>query len=278
LLHSPLSASFPPTQELSSYLAPLVAIGITLIATLTPSSSEILKWIPLFLWGFGQNHILNTSTVALMASVDHSQMPVVTGVMWLFRSTVRHFPFLFPDLHPSVPSSPPAARSSSYTCELTAPYLQGQVVGVASSGAILQNFLSRELKKRITGKGAAKAIRDIRINSSIIAALPQHLQDAARQSYATALRHVFVFCAIGATLAWLFVCCVSLSISPFPMPCLHLPLFSQVPDINLERRAGSSPSPPAGGARSAETDPLLVDEAEETIAERRVEADAEERV
>lgn len=86
------------------------------------SSSEYLKWLsvvsgshlsaldsaltPCSLgeqvpMGFGFVYMLNSSFIALLASVDNTDVPAVTGALWLFRTA-------------------------------------GQVVGVASTSAIMQ--------------------------------------------------------------------------------------------------------------------------------------------
>ncbi|KAL8276147.1 hypothetical protein RQP46_011441 [Phenoliferia psychrophenolica] len=76
-------------------------LGVVCIANLGPDSSVASKWLDVFPMGFGFAYMLNTTFVALMASVPHSDIPAVTGVLWLFRTA-------------------------------------GQVTGVASTAAILQ--------------------------------------------------------------------------------------------------------------------------------------------
>ncbi|BGP42556.1 hypothetical protein JCM10450v2_006660 [Rhodotorula kratochvilovae] len=200
----------------ASAVAGLVSvIGVLLIASLTTESTFVARWLDIFPMGFGFNHVLNTSFVALMASVPHTDMPAVTGCMWLFRT-------------------------------------MGQVVGVATTSAILQGTLVRELKERISGKGAAKLIRAIRADSSILSSLPLEVRLPARAAYAVALRHTFWFCALGAVGAWLSVCFVP----------------------NLDLDAGSRPRAAANDAAAETEAPLLPpDEADEAIAERRVERD-----
>ncbi|GAA6050419.1 hypothetical protein JCM3770_004029 [Rhodotorula araucariae] len=216
----------------ASAVAGLVSVvGVLLVSSLTTESSFIARWLdiarylvhsitassdwlgfPQFPMGFGFNHILNTSFVALMASVPHTDMPAVTGCMWLFRTT-------------------------------------GQVVGVATTSAILQGTLGRELKERITGKGAAKLIRAIRADSSILSSLPLEVRLPARAAYAVALRHTFWFCALGAVGAWLSVCFV--------------------PNLDLDPASRTA----APVAEETEAPLLPADEADEAIAERRVEQD-----
>ncbi|GAA5864308.1 hypothetical protein JCM8547_005781 [Rhodosporidiobolus lusitaniae] len=211
--------------RMASVVAGLLSVvGVVLISRLTSDSSNIAKWLDIFPMGIGFNHILNTSFVALMASVPHTDVPAVTGVMWLFRTT-------------------------------------GQVLGVASTSAILQSTLAPELAKRITGKHAAKTIRAIRSDSSIITNLSPQLRQAAREAYALALRHVFWFCAGGAVLAWLSVCFI--------------------PDLNLDPSARPKPAPPASSSSSStviggdeeERLPFAHDEAEDSMAERQLESE-----
>lgn len=105
----------------------------------------------------------------------------------------------------------------------------------------------------------AQLIRAIRSDSSILPSLPLATRQIAREAYALALRHTFWFCAVGAVGAWLSVCFV---------PNL---------DLNAARSA-----PPAAQAAPRTLDeeeqaPLLpADEADEAIAERRLERDAAE--
>ncbi|GAA5995861.1 uncharacterized protein JCM10292_004793 [Rhodotorula paludigena] len=197
-------------------------IGVILISRLTPTSPKIAQWLDIFPMGFGFNHILNTSFVALMAAVPHTDMPAVTGCMWLFRTT-------------------------------------GQVVGVAMTSAILQGTLGHELSEKLTGKGSAKLIRAICSDSSILPSLPPATRQIAREAYALALRHTFWFCAVGAVGAWVSVCFV--------------------PNLDLNA-ARSAPRAEQAAPRTLDEEeaPLLpADEADEAIAERRLERDAAER-
>ncbi|KAK4702438.1 hypothetical protein P7C70_g3786, partial [Phenoliferia sp. Uapishka_3] len=151
----------------TSVVAGIFAVlGVFLIANLSPGSSNFMKWFSNFPVGLGFSFILNTSFIALMASVPHSDIPAVTGVQWLFR-----------------------------TC--------GQVFGVASTAAILQGVLSTELNLHITGPNARKIIKSIREDSSVIERLSPALQLIARQAYRVALRNVFYFALLFAFLAWL---------------------------------------------------------------------------
>jgi len=240
-------------REAAAVVGILPIIGAVLLSFLRTDSSPLHKWLDIGLVGVGFNAILNASFVALMASVPYNEIAAVTGVMWLFRTTVGSFP-----LSPSSPSSPwspwsPSSPSFPSLARANFPSFlsQGQVLGVASTSAILQATLEPALKSRITGKGAKKIIKHIRSDSSIISSLPHHLRTAAREAYALALHRVFLFCAVGATLAWLSVCFVR----PFSTPLLFvfstaiLPLNLRPPTPSIRFPTSTStltpvPSPP----------------------------------
>ncbi|PSR82304.1 hypothetical protein PHLCEN_2v6100 [Hermanssonia centrifuga] len=79
----------------------------------------------------------------------------------------------------------------------------GQVGGVAVSAAIFQSVLNVELHKRIHTDNANELITRIRHSTSLVATLPLELQRAARDSYAVALRTVFILAACSTFLAYL---------------------------------------------------------------------------
>ncbi|KAK4057508.1 hypothetical protein OIO90_001577 [Microbotryomycetes sp. JL221] len=141
-------------------------LGVGLVASLTPESSVFVKWFGVVPMGFAFIFMLNSTLTALLACTHPSQVATVTGALWLFRTA-------------------------------------GQVSGVAVSAAILQTTLGIALNNKITGHGAKHIIERIRRDSSIIATLPASVQQAARDSYAVALKSVFAFCAVFAFLAWL---------------------------------------------------------------------------
>ena len=72
----------------------------------------------------------------------------------------------------------------------------GQILGVSGGGTLFQALLKRQLRQRITGKGADEIISEIRHKTSIVPELPKELQEAAIESYAFALRWVFIGIAI----------------------------------------------------------------------------------
>ncbi|EGG05049.1 uncharacterized protein MELLADRAFT_37062, partial [Melampsora larici-populina 98AG31] len=113
------------------------------------------QWIAIVPIGFGFAWVATSLLVGLMTSVSTEEMAIATALTYLFRYT-------------------------------------GQVVGVAISGAILQNVLVRELHARITGPGSLEIIDKIRKQSSIVSHLPtETLRLIAKESYSKGLMKVF---------------------------------------------------------------------------------------
>jgi len=136
------------------------------ICLLREDSNWFQMWFSIIPLGFGNAVVLQTTLIALLAHIPHSVMAVGTGFGQLFRGV-------------------------------------GQVGGVGIASAIFQSVLDRELQKRINETDAAEKIRAIRHSSRLVASLPPHLQRAARDSYAIALRAVFIFAACATLAAYL---------------------------------------------------------------------------
>ena len=101
--------------------------------------------------------------VALIAAVDPSSVAPAIGGSYLFRAT-------------------------------------GSVLGISLSTAILQNTLSADLSRSITGKGAKQIIQRIRLDVSYINQLHGRYREAAIEAYASAFHDVFWFIFITALL------------------------------------------------------------------------------
>ncbi|BGP16916.1 hypothetical protein JCM10213_007361 [Rhodosporidiobolus nylandii] len=130
-------------------------IALASFCFLDENSGWVQSWLSILPSGFGFASVITATLIALIASVDRSEMATATGLTYLFRYV-------------------------------------GQVVGVASSASLLQAVLTDELHKRITGHGSAKIIDQIRHVATSIPNLPPALQTAARTSYHHALRAVFM--------------------------------------------------------------------------------------
>ncbi|GAA5833772.1 hypothetical protein JCM9279_001622 [Rhodotorula babjevae] len=133
----------------------LPVIALVSFVFLTESSGWFHTWLAILPSGFGFASVITAGLIAIIASVDRSDMATATGLTYLFRYV-------------------------------------GQVVGVASSASMLQSVLNAQLKSRIVGPDAPRIIDQIRHVSTSIPSLPPALQAAARESYRLALRAVFL--------------------------------------------------------------------------------------
>ncbi|KAN0097740.1 Major facilitator superfamily domain containing protein [Tylopilus felleus] len=135
--------------------AVLCIIASVLVASWNDNTSTLHLWLDIVPQGFGMASLITTTLIAMIASVYKEDMAVATGITYLFRTT-------------------------------------GQVLGVSLSGALLQSVLLDQLKKRITGPGSSDIIEEIRHSISSIPDLAPSHRKAAIESYATALRVVFI--------------------------------------------------------------------------------------
>ncbi|KAF9569492.1 vacuolar amino acid permease [Agrocybe pediades] len=142
------------------------------------SSSQFHLWVDLIPQGFGMASFITSTLIAMIVGVYKEDMAVATGITYLFRTT-------------------------------------GQVLGVSLSGAILQAVLLQKLRERITGPDAAQVTGYVRRHAAeIIPTLEPTLRKAAVDSYADALRVVFIFQAALSTLG--FLACLPIQESVLP--------------------------------------------------------------
>ncbi|KAG8902070.1 hypothetical protein FRC01_009670, partial [Tulasnella sp. 417] len=143
----------------------LPTLAAVLLARLQKDSWAITQWLSIIPLGFGNAVVLQSTLIALLASIPHSMLAVGTGFTQLFRGI-------------------------------------GQVSGVAVSSAVFQHLLERELQKRLTGPGSEELIRKIRHDSRLVASLPEETQVLAREAYDIGLRAVFWLTAGAAFTGW----------------------------------------------------------------------------
>ncbi|KAJ6516054.1 major facilitator superfamily domain-containing protein, partial [Mycena sanguinolenta] len=153
-------------------------------------------WLDIVPQGFGMASFITTTLIAMIAGVIKEDMAVATGITYLFRTT-------------------------------------GQVLGVSLSGAILQAVLLQKLRMRIQDPRSAEIIYEIRYvpryimrsrlisnfapcrhSAESIRDLDPRWKTAAIDSYADALRAVFIFQAAMAFLA--FLSCLPIQENPLP--------------------------------------------------------------
>ncbi|KAG9003578.1 hypothetical protein FRB93_010996 [Tulasnella sp. JGI-2019a] len=143
-------------------LPTLTALALSRLRT---DSWTVTQWLTIVPLGFGNAVVLQTTLIALLASIPHSMLAVGTGFTQLFRGI-------------------------------------GQVSGVAVSSAVFQTLLDKELHIRITGDGSDELIQKIRHSSRFVATLPEEVQILAREAYAIGLRRVFICTACAAFLGF----------------------------------------------------------------------------
>ncbi|KAJ6629159.1 vacuolar amino acid permease [Mycena sp. CBHHK59/15] len=142
------------------------------------NSSPVHLWLDIVPQGFGMASFITSTLIAMIAGVVKEDMAIATGITYLFRTT-------------------------------------GQVLGVSLSGAILQAVLLQQLRQRIQGHGSAQVgCLTISHSASSIPHLDPVWRKAAVDSYADALRAVFLFQAAMAFLA--FLCCLPIEDRPLP--------------------------------------------------------------
>ncbi|THV03269.1 vacuolar amino acid permease [Dendrothele bispora CBS 962.96] len=153
-------------------------------------------WFDIVPQGFGMASLITSTLIAMIAGVQKQDMAVATGITYLFRTT-------------------------------------GQVLGVALSGAILQAILLQKLRSRIQGPAEVTHRNDSVIisflyrtnaNSSplflshsteIIPTLNPEQRAAAINSYADALRVVFISQAVWNFLSLLWSLLIQENVLPY---------------------------------------------------------------
>ncbi|KAJ7184647.1 MFS general substrate transporter [Mycena filopes] len=197
-------------KKLNMIFGILPFIGAVLISFLREDSGPIQSWLSIIPLGFGNAVVLQTMLIALLAHLPESHMAVGTGFGQLFRGI-------------------------------------GQVGGVAISSAIFQSRLETELRKRIHTPDAEELILNIRRSSAFIRTLIPEQQRHARDSYAIALRTVYIFAACSTFLAY----CVRLPIPDQDLDKAHARRRSSVPNTESQRRSSTD----AGAIASSSVTP-----------------------
>ncbi|KJA30117.1 hypothetical protein HYPSUDRAFT_125912, partial [Hypholoma sublateritium FD-334 SS-4] len=180
------------------YTLTLVSCAMAILASVLASlwnerTSAFHLWIDLIPQGFGMASFITSTLIAMIAGVFKEDMSVAIGITYLFRTT-------------------------------------GQVLGVSLSGAVLQAVLVKKLRERIQGPNAAQ----VRVHTAqIIPQLEPHHRKAAVDSYADALRVVFICQAAFNFLG--FLACL-------PIQESHLP-YVVFPDVALPQLIGARGTP-----------------------------------
>ncbi|KAI0315395.1 vacuolar amino acid permease [Amylostereum chailletii] len=152
-------------------------LACTMIAFWNESTPTWHLWLDIVPQGFGMASLITTTLIAVIAGVAKSDVAVATGITYLFRTT-------------------------------------GQVLGVSLSGTVIQAVLTSKLRDRIHGPHASEIIARIRHSTDAISSLDPLLRKAAIDSYADALRVVFI-CQIALNFM-AFLSCLPIQENPLP--------------------------------------------------------------
>ncbi|OSC99177.1 MFS general substrate transporter [Trametes coccinea BRFM310] len=155
----------------------MTVVAASLVALWNDNSATWHLWLDIVPQGFGMASVITTTLIAMIAGVSREDVAVATGITYLFRTT-------------------------------------GQVIGVSLSGALLQSILTSKLRERIHGPHAVEIIENIRHSTTIIPELSPELRKAAVDSYADALRVVFICQAAMNFIC--FLCCLPIQENPLP--------------------------------------------------------------
>jgi MFS family permease len=143
-------------KALSLSVLACYCIGTGLLCTLGMDTSDWPAYIYQFLIGLGYGGMLTVTLLAVISAVPHDHQAVITSATYAFRST-------------------------------------GSTIGVTIASAVYQNILVASLHSRFDGQpGAADEIRRIRDSFDELKHLPKGWDAGVKDSFAGALRGVFL--------------------------------------------------------------------------------------
>ncbi len=133
-----------------------VCFGAGMLPTLTINGPDWPEYIYLFCIGLGYGGTLTVTLLAVISAVDHEHQAVITSATYAFRSTCS-------------------------------------TIGITIASAVYQNLLISSLHEKFDGwPGAEDEIRKIRDNFDELKHLPDGWQGGVLDSFALALRGVFL--------------------------------------------------------------------------------------
>ncbi|KAH8824720.1 major facilitator superfamily domain-containing protein [Flagelloscypha sp. PMI_526] len=138
--------------NLSLTSAALTVLASALVFFWNEGTTTLHLWLDIVPQGFGMSSLITTTLIAMIAGVRKEDMAVATGITYLFRTT-------------------------------------GQVLGVSLSGALLQSILLQKLRSRFSDPNL---ISQIRHSADFVKELNPHDRQLAVDSYADALRVIFI--------------------------------------------------------------------------------------
>ncbi|KAG8809966.1 hypothetical protein FRC17_003150 [Serendipita sp. 399] len=141
---------------------------------------SIHSWLDIVPNGLGVSSTISSTTTAIIACVAQDDTAVAIGMMYLFRTT-------------------------------------GQVLGVSLLGTLFQSVLMTKLREKIHGSNSRQIIETIRRDASTVRTLEGAQRQAAVESFALALRAVFL-CQVAVAI---FAVIFALPIEERPLPGSH---------------------------------------------------------
>ncbi|TVY80882.1 Vacuolar membrane amino acid uptake transporter fnx2 [Lachnellula suecica] len=131
-------------------------LGLVLISTLQLGTPAWPPFIYLFLTGLGYSGMITTTSMAVIAAVDHQYQAVITSATYTFRST-------------------------------------GTVIGITIASAVFRNVLRSQLRACLGDDSDARSIISrLEHNLGAIHELGSAMKEEASQAYMSALRAVFL--------------------------------------------------------------------------------------
>ncbi|KAM0747715.1 MFS general substrate transporter [Meredithblackwellia eburnea MCA 4105] len=137
-----------------------------LINQISVDSGFVTEWLSIVPLGFGNAVVLQTTLIAVLASIPQEHMALGTAFVQLFRGV-------------------------------------GQVTGVSVPSAIFQHHLKKQLTARLNGPDALELVAQIRHNSQLVRDLAPALQAEAREAFRISLHNVFIFASACTGMAFI---------------------------------------------------------------------------
>ncbi|SCV67035.1 BQ2448_5681 [Microbotryum intermedium] len=131
---------------------------------LRPSQPELFKWLLVVPFGIAPSVAKATSYAAMMAFIPPSQIPMISGALWAFRSA-------------------------------------GQIIGLGLSTTVFQSLLVMTLKEELQEPVADELIHKLQEDFSVVNELHPELKAIAQKAFANATKGAFGIAVVGVTLA-----------------------------------------------------------------------------
>ncbi|SCZ95920.1 BZ3500_MvSof-1268-A1-R1_Chr8-1g09883 [Microbotryum saponariae] len=130
---------------------------------LQPSQPELLKWVLVIPFGIAPSVAKATSYAAMMAYIPPTQIPIISGALWAFRSA-------------------------------------GQIIGLGISATVFQSLLVSTLREELPKSVADETIHRLRDNYMFLNTLDPELKATAKKAFANATKGAFGVAVVGVTL------------------------------------------------------------------------------